>query len=172
MPSPSLQVHSLPLSPFSSWERWAISESVAMRLDTVTKTAENCEPVAELWPYKFGLTHFIQADAYAEAQYANCEAARAESQKLIGRLFNEQVLLRQALNGGLAPHFNELMVNCFDAAGRFDHVVCSLLLNTLGPSRFLVQLEFYGGDQLVARTYQKGRLIKQGVNTQSRNRNT
>lgn len=110
-------------------------------------------------PLKFSLTSFVGVDAYRNEQFLSCEAARVESKKLINRLFNEQVVLRNALDGQLELRLNPMRVNCFDARGQFDHAVCLLRLNNLGPSRFLVQTSFHKDNRLICTTRQDGFLV-------------
>ena len=106
-------------------------------------------------PLKFSLTSFIGADTYRDEQFLSCEASRAESAKLAKRLFDEQIVLRNALEQ-LELHFHPMGVNCFDVQGQFDHAVCLLRLNKLGPSRFLIQTSFYKDNRLICTTRQDG----------------
>ena len=108
-------------------------------------------------PQTFSLTSF-SFERYDETQYLNCAAARAESQTLAERLFKEQIVLRNALEG-LELRFQVMNVNCFDVRGQFDHAVCLLRLNKLGPSRFLIQTRFYKDNQLICTTSQNGCLV-------------
>ncbi len=119
-------------------------------------------PQATSTPLKFSLTSFIQVNTYCERQYLNCEASRVESEKLIKRLFTEQVVLRSALENDLEVHFNPMTLNCFDVQGQFDHAVCLLRLNNLGPSPFLVQTHFYKANKLIATISQEGCLLAKG----------
>ena len=120
---------------------------------------ERLEPASRR-PYKFGLTSFVGPNAYAKECYLNCEAVRSESLKLCSRLFREHVVLRQAVESDLALHLERLVISCFEPLSQFDHAVCLLRLNTLGVSRFLIETSFYKDTKLVARTYQKGRLVE------------
>ena len=110
-------------------------------------------------PLKFCLTSFIQVNTYCDDQYLNCEVARVENKKLIKRLFAEQIVLKNALEDGLEVNFNSIDLNCFDIQGQFDHAVCLMRLNNLGPSQFLIQTRFYKANKLIATISQEGCLL-------------